>query len=137
MTRRTATPQDLKRTAAILTPASDFTLKDRDAPDFFQDLYREFGGFLGHALVSEYSFDTDWESWEVHPKGDELIYLLSGAATFLYRLEGEEVSVSLDTPGQYLVIPMGAWHTARTTTPASALFITPGADTEHAETPPA
>lgn len=136
MTQNSAAPNDLKVSAAVLKPDCSIVLKDRNSPDFFQALDRDFGGFLGHALVSEFSFDCDWNAWEVHPKGDELIYLLSGAATFVYRLDGEETAIHMDTPGQYLVIPMGAWHTARTTTSASALFITPGAGTEHAETPP-
>ena len=74
--------------------------------------------------------------WEMHPKGDETIILLSGNAVFEYQQDGETQALTLSEPGQYVVIPMGAWHTAKTNTPTRAIFVTPGEGTEHAAEPP-
>lgn len=122
--------------AAVLTPAMEIAGRDTAAPDFYAALDCDFGGFEGHALISEHRFDGDWGMWERHPKGDEFIYLLAGAATFVcLDTEGNAVETRLDTPGQYLVVPKGVWHTARTDTETRALFVTPGAGTEHTEDP--
>lgn len=123
--------------------AQDFVVLDPDkaarqhrvTPSFFQEeLPRAYPDFSGHELISCCEFGSDWNSWERHPHGDEFVLLLSGRVRFLLRdpaQPGEE-SVELSQPGTYLIVPRGAWHTARTDVPSRLLFITPGQDTEHA-----
>lgn len=92
------------------------------------------GGFdhLGAGrLVSTYDFAEDWASKEMHPAGEEVVVLLSGAAEFVLEVDGGERKITLDQPGQFLLIPRGAWHTANVAQHAKALFITPGEGTEH------
>ena len=97
-------------------------------PTVFEELNRRFNGFKGRVLVSCFTFDSDWTEWERHPAGDEIVCLLSGRARFLF--EGSQ-AVELREPGEFAVVPKGAWHTAKTTVPTKMLFVTPGAGTEH------
>lgn len=93
----------------------------------------ELGAFQNEHLVSCYTFDTAWPVWEVHPKGDEIVYLLSGSATFLLETESGTRAIELEEPGTCVVIPQGTWHTAKATSPCRMLFITPGEGTTHRE----
>lgn len=125
----------LRDVAAILTPEQQVDLKATDSPDFYQNLDVEYGGFAGHALISEHAFSSDWGTWERHPAGDEFIYLLEGQADFVCHTGDGETVTRLDTPGQFAVVPRNVWHTARTSVPTRALFVTPGAGTQHCDDP--
>lgn len=96
---------------------------------FWQDLTSRFGDFSGHLLVSCFSFDEDWENWEIHPHGDELVCLLSGDVDFILERNGGRHAVRLNTSGSFVIVPRGTWHTARVRSPSSALFVTPGQGT--------
>jgi len=93
------------------------------------------GGFdhLGPGrLVSSYAFSADWTNWEMHPAGEEVVVLLSGAMEFMLEAaNGGHSTVALSEPGQFVLVPRGAWHTANIAGAATALFITPGEGTEH------
>lgn len=82
-------------------------------------------------LVSFYQFDSDWDSWEVHPNGDEFVFLFSGSMDFVLDLPEGHTTVPLRTPGEFLLVPRGTWHTARVLAPSSALFVTDGEGTDH------
>ncbi len=129
-------PYVLDETRVILGPGGDVTAK-AVTPNFYAELDQEFGGFKGHVLVSRHAFSEAWGMWEVHPKGDEIVYLISGDVDFvLWTLEGEK-TVRVDRPGSCIVVPKGVWHTARPNAPTSMLFITPGEGTQNAESPTA
>ena len=84
-------------------------------------------------LVSQYDFDANWDSWEVHPHGAELVLCTAGTLTLHQEHEdGTTDSVTLH-PGDYAVNPPGTWHTADVPagTVATAVFITPGLGTRH------
>lgn len=98
-------------------------------PGIYEELDANFGQFKGCLLVSEYTFSSDWSSWEMHPKGDETLYLISGEATLLLYSEGMETRIEFNTPGSFAIIPKGAWHTALVKTNCTILFITPGEGT--------
>jgi mannose-6-phosphate isomerase-like protein (cupin superfamily) len=98
-------------------------------PDVFEELGRRFGDFKGRVLISCFSFESDWASWERHPAGDEIVCLLCGRARFVF--EGGEPPVELSETGAFAIVPKGVWHTAKTSVPTKMLFITPGAGTEH------
>jgi quercetin dioxygenase-like cupin family protein len=82
-------------------------------------------------LVSIYAFTQSWDSWEMHPLGDEVVLCLDGAMT----LHQEHADGSVDTvgiaAGEYAINPPGTWHTADIDGTARALFITAGLGTEH------
>jgi mannose-6-phosphate isomerase-like protein (cupin superfamily) len=90
-------------------------------------------GRLGEVsrLVSLFSFDRNWESWERHPVGEEFVCLLEGEVEFVLEQDGIENSVFLREPGEFVLVPLNTWHTARVQKPSRMLFITPGKGTEN------
>lgn len=98
-------------------------------PTLWQELDQRFDGFRGRVLVSCFSFDSDWDTWEMHPAGDEIVCLLSGRATI--ELEGRGHVAELTEPGSYVIVPKGTWHTAHTRVPTKMLFVTPGEGTQN------
>ena len=127
--------QNIETVRAVFDTAQSLHLRTV-SDNFFQELDRDFGSFDGHILVSQFSFDEPWPTWEVHPEGDEMVLLLSGDTDMVLGGEdGSETVIRVSTPGEYVVVPKGAWHTARPHAPTSMLFITPGQGTLNALTP--
>jgi mannose-6-phosphate isomerase-like protein (cupin superfamily) len=62
---------------------------------------------------------------EMHPDGDELLYLLSGAVTVTLELADGKRAVELGA-GDAVVVPQGIWHQITMREPAHLLHITPG-----------
>lgn len=86
---------------------------------------------LGHDwLVSEFTFDSDWSVWEMHPEGDELVYVLEGHATLVLELPDGVREVEIRDRGA-VVVPRGVWHTAKVHAPTRSLHLTRGAGTQH------
>lgn len=82
-------------------------------------------------LVSMYTFDSDWDSWEVHPKGAEIVLCTQGTMTLIQDFpDGHRERVTIEA-GEYAVNPPGVWHTADIAAEATAVFITAGEGTEH------
>jgi mannose-6-phosphate isomerase-like protein (cupin superfamily) len=82
-------------------------------------------------LVALYRFEESWDSWEMHPDGDEVVCCIQGHMTLHQQLpDGAEQSHELG-PGEYAINPPGAWHTADTDGPVVALFVTVGKGTTH------
>jgi mannose-6-phosphate isomerase-like protein (cupin superfamily) len=98
-------------------------------PDFWEKLETRRELHAGR-LLSAYRFEADWPSWERHPAGDEIVIQLSGAMDFVVEEEGGERTVPLRGRAA-LVVPRGAWHTARVLAPSEALFVTRAEGTEH------
>src|SRR5262249_8539472 len=40
-------------------------------------------------LVSMHTFSKPWDSWEMHPKGDELVVCVEGRITLHQEIDGE------------------------------------------------
>lgn len=82
-------------------------------------------------LVSLHTFTEPWDSWEMHPAGEEVVLCVAGSLT-LHRehADGTRDTVALG-PGEYAVNPRGTWHTADVAGSATAVFITAGLGTEH------
>ena len=128
-------PFDLDSVRVILGPDGKATAK-AVTPNFYQELDTEFDGFKGHALFSKHEFDKPWATWEVHPQGDEIVYLLYGDTDLVLWIEGREQVVRVSRPGTYIVVLKGTWHTARPRRRTGMLFLTPGEGTRNAEAPP-
>jgi mannose-6-phosphate isomerase-like protein (cupin superfamily) len=62
---------------------------------------------------------------EVHPDGNELLFLVSGAVTVRLELPGGDETVELG-PGDAIVIPQGVWHLVTLREPGRLIHITPG-----------
>lgn len=80
-------------------------------------------------LVTMWTFEEPWNSWEMHPRGDEVVVCISGSITLVQEVDGAEREIILG-PGEYAINAPGVWHTADVDAPATALFITAGAGTE-------
>jgi len=81
-------------------------------------------------LVSMHTFDRPWASWEMHPKGSELVVCTRGVITLHQEIDGSTRTVIL-REGEAVVNPPGVWHTADCDGPCTALFITAGEGTEN------
>jgi quercetin dioxygenase-like cupin family protein len=81
-------------------------------------------------LVSMHTFSEAWDSWEVHPHGEELVLCTDGAITLLQEIGGKVRAVQLHA-GEATINPLGVWHTADAMGTATALFITAGVGTEN------
>jgi mannose-6-phosphate isomerase-like protein (cupin superfamily) len=119
---------DLASTFVVLQPDQS-AVPVPVTPTIWQDLDRRFDNFKGRVLVSCFSFAADWDTWEMHPAGDEIVCLLSGRASF--EFEGRGHVAELAAPGACVIVPKGTWHTAHTTVPTRMLFITPGEGTQN------
>ena len=106
-------------------------------PEFTGDMswYADYGAKHGGdgdegRLVTIHSFTENWDSWEVHPRGAELVVCIAGSMTLIQEIDGEHVRTDV-VSGQAVVNEPGVWHTAEIAESATALFITAGAGTEH------
>jgi mannose-6-phosphate isomerase-like protein (cupin superfamily) len=83
---------------------------------------RRIDGFtVGAPLITE---DAPHDG-EMHPDGDELLYLISGA--LIVTLELDEGDVVLDlAAGDAVVVPKGVWHKVTMREPGQLIHITPG-----------
>jgi hypothetical protein len=107
-------------------------------PEFTGDLswYEAYGerhaddGTDGR-LVGMHTFAKDWDVWEVHPVGSEVVLCIAGAMTLHQEQpDGSRGSVTLGA-GQYAINEPGTWHTADIKDEATAVFITAGKGTRH------
>lgn len=124
----------IETTRAIFGPDMRVTLMDV-SDNFFQALDEAFDGFRNHLLVSRFNFDEAWPTWEVHPEGDELVFLLNGDTDMVLATDDGEEVTRVNTPGEYVLVPKNTWHTARPHRPTSMLFLTPGEGTLNAAEP--
>jgi len=91
---------------------------------------RQLMGSEKGRLLSMLSMNADWQNWEMHPAGDEILFMLEGNATFVLELASGLREVVLSA-GRLLVMPKGTWHTARVGEPSRLLAITAGQGTQH------
>jgi mannose-6-phosphate isomerase-like protein (cupin superfamily) len=122
-------PTNLTSTFLRLRP--DSSIEPLSSEGFWPSLMAgKLGTFRHEYLVTTSSFHEDWPNWEVHPNGDEIVCLLSGAVTFVFeRADGNE-QISLGHIGDFAFVPRGIWHTAQTRVPTVMLFITAGEGTQ-------
>lgn len=97
-------------------------------PDFWQTLSTRTD--IGGTMISAYTFEGDWSSWERHPKGDEVVVCTAGAMLMILEKPDGEERVML-TPGEAVIVPRNIWHTANVAEMSRGLFITFGEGTEN------
>ena len=61
---------------------------------------------------------------EMHPDGDEVLYLISGRANVVL-LDNPQADVEM-RPGDGLVVPKGRWHRVDILEPCQIVYLTPG-----------
>ena len=124
----TATKRDLSSTFVVLEPDHS-AVPVEVTPALYDELDARFDRFRDRLLVSSFTFDSDWTTWEIHPAGDEIVYLISGDARMVLDRNGAQEVVHLREPGSFVIVPKSTWHTARTSVPTKMLFVTPGEGT--------
>lgn len=83
-------------------------------------------------MVSLYRFTESWDSWEMHPAGEEVVLCVAGSMVLHQEHPDGAVETVTLGPGDYAINPRGVWHTADVASgEATALFITSGLGTEH------
>lgn len=81
-------------------------------------------------LMGAFRLERDSDHWEVHPQGDEIIQLLSGAVDFIFREPAGERRVALR--GQATcIVPRGMWHRTAVHAPSEIVFTTWGIGSQH------
>lgn len=123
-------PNQIERDFIVLSPDKKASVEPADET-LYDRLDEKYNSFIGHELISLYEFESDWSNWEIHPHGDEIVLLISGEVEFLLEVESGQSRITLREQGQYLVVPKGVWHTAKTNSKSKILFITLGQGTQH------
>jgi quercetin dioxygenase-like cupin family protein len=85
-------------------------------------------------LVSVFTFTKSWDTWEMHPHGEELVLCIQGTMVLIQEINGKHEKNRLNA-GEAIINPRGVWHTAdiedEEGEEATAVFITAGLDTEN------
>lgn len=102
------------------------------------DVTEDFWASLGDGrrrldgyLITVSDIRDDMAHWEMHPNGNEVLYLLSGKLDIVIEQAGREQRVPLRPEKPGVVVPSGAWHRAVVVEPGRMMFITWGEGTEH------
>ena len=66
---------------------------------------------------------------EVHPDGDEILYVISGRLRVIGESHPDEPVVL--KPGDACVVPKGEWHRVQVLEPTQLVHITPGPGGDH------
>ncbi len=66
---------------------------------------------------------------EMHPDGDEVLYLISGHVKVVF--EDEEFDDIDLRPGDGLLVPKGVWHRVDILEPSKIMYATPGPGGEY------
>lgn len=98
--------------------------------------YEDYGARHGEdgaegRLVSMYRFTEDWESWEMHPAGSEVVICTDGEMVLIQESPDGRIGRVTLAAGEYAINEAGIWHTADVANSATAIFITSGLGTEH------
>jgi mannose-6-phosphate isomerase-like protein (cupin superfamily) len=70
---------------------------------------------------------------EVHPDGDEVLYLISGRVKVVF-LDSDEEDIDV-SPGDGLVVPKGTWHRVDIIEPSQIVYLTPGPNNQFRPAP--
>jgi quercetin dioxygenase-like cupin family protein len=98
-------------------------------PDFWETIAQRADLHGGRLVVVAHNA-ADWPTWEMHPAGEEVVYLLSGTVDLVLAEPDGERAIAL-CPGQAVVVPRGVWHRAIVHQPGDTLHVTRGAGTQH------
>jgi mannose-6-phosphate isomerase-like protein (cupin superfamily) len=99
-------------------------------PDVFRTLAAEAGDRVVGAKHADAPADFHADEWEMHPGGDEVLYLLAGALDVILDEPAGERIFGLEG-GQACLVPRGVWHRLVLRRSSDLLFITPARGTRH------
>ena len=70
---------------------------------------------------------------EMHPDGDEVLYLISGRVNVVFP-DDEEDDIEM-MPGDGLVVPKATWHRVDIIEPSQIVYLTPGPNNQFRPVP--
>ena len=88
------------------------------------------GNFSFHECTGGVSAFCGHPPWELHAKGDELLFILAGESE-LTVLANSEPEVRTLRPGQLAIVPKGRWHSNHAPNGVTMLWITPSEGNQH------
>ena len=118
---------ELDRTYVQLLDGSA-SLRVPVGPDFWERIGDRTELHEGRLLLVSHQ-SGEWTHWEMHPAGDEILYLLSGKIDLILENNNEQEIVSLSA-GKAVIVPARTWHTAKVLESGDLLSITRGAGTQ-------
>lgn len=118
---------DLRSTYIHLSPDGRADAQMID-PDFWADI--EDSVFANGRMMALFEMDNDWSTWEMHPEGEEVLMLVSGAMTLIFETPQGLARAPMQ-PRDTLIVPRGIWHTADVSAPSHLLAVTHGAGTQN------
>jgi len=122
-------PFDLINTYVHLEDGPTATPVDVSA-DFWATIDKRTELHSGRLVTLFHIQSTDeWVHWEMHPAGDELVCLLSGAIDLVLQENDGERIIELGSRAAS-IIPRGVWHRAVVHTPSDVMFVTRGEGTQ-------
>ena len=101
-----------------------------DGPSFEKYIEQYCSSENPGRLVMVETTPADWQFWECHPEGDEVVIVLEGKAIFIQEIDGKELRMVVG-PGSTVINPAGVFHTADVESPMKAIYITPCPGTRH------
>jgi mannose-6-phosphate isomerase-like protein (cupin superfamily) len=119
-----ATPFDLSTNVVGLdrdTGGACFMVNDRPGPPVRLD---------GHTVGLSTVDGEQPHDGEMHPDGDELLFVVDGHLRLVLELAAGDRVVEVDA-GHAVVVPQGTWHRFLPTEPTRIVNITPGPHGEH------
>jgi mannose-6-phosphate isomerase-like protein (cupin superfamily) len=125
------TVDNILSTYLRLKPDSRIEKLPADETFWPQLIAGKLGDFHHEYLVTCYTYSSNWPTWEMHPNGDEIVCMISGQATMILEENGAQRQLVLAKPGDFAFVPQGTWHTCKTGTPTTMLFITAGEGTQN------
>jgi mannose-6-phosphate isomerase-like protein (cupin superfamily) len=103
------------------TGAACFMVNDRPGPPVRLD---------GHTVGLSTVGGDEPHDGEMHPDGDEMLFVIDGRLRLLLELDSGDRVVEVDA-GHAVVVPQGTWHRFLRNEPARIVNITPGPHGEH------
>jgi mannose-6-phosphate isomerase-like protein (cupin superfamily) len=85
----------------------------------------------GGTMISASEAAGDWDRWEMHPEGAEVLVILEGAPRIWLEHPDGRLEVIAARAGATVIVPKGAWHRAECEGPYKILFVTYGPGTTH------
>jgi mannose-6-phosphate isomerase-like protein (cupin superfamily) len=99
-------------------------------PDVLRGLAPGAGDHVIGAKHGAVPGDFHADEWEMHPGGDDVLYLLTGALDVVLDEPAGERTFDL-RGGQACLVPRGVWHRLVLRRPSDLLFVTPAHGTRH------
>jgi mannose-6-phosphate isomerase-like protein (cupin superfamily) len=82
----------------------------------------------GMTLGIQYITEDAPHDGEMHPDGDEILYVFSGRVRIFADSDPEPLELG---PGDACIVPKGEWHRVSVVEPTQLLNVTPGPRGEH------